>query len=721
MKTLIFYIRPILTFTMCVIFLICCFSINNTAAQTIRSYATRQAVKISSGGGVSNASMATDGDPATHSSLNQSIYIGLDNRYVEQILDFNPNPASVSTYATMISANTPITVKVEMPSTILGLMNKIEIQAITGLQQSGGSWIYTNVGTAVSGNNLLSLLSGNGSNEITITPNVAFQGIRVRVSATALLANSAGVYHAYVKVPATGNTLCNDRIDVMSGIMPVTILGVLSTTASVSNPWAAVDNDMSTYAELKTGIDVLNEVYHTTMFNTVSKIGDTLQLALQDISGNLLTVGALTGFTIRLYNGETLAQTITNNPAILSLRLLNPVGNIMQMSAVPTVAFDKAEIMVGGVANAFSGIRIYEMDRKNAGVLLTSSQKNIYVYAGQTYTLNATAIATGDNVVFYDAPVNGNVMSAGPTTTTEAQSGTMLSFYTGTTRNGCLESSERKTINIHIIGFTRHFPDTAYLGQPYNSDIIVSDTNSLPLPSDFQYTTTSQLPEGLSLNPQTGVITGMLTSMTSVPPIIVNIFDSANNLPVGTFSYPFILSVGIPLGIDNILTCKTDGNEVLLQWSADSDKEHMDFIIERSMDAKKFNTTGVVKSNYGFGTVRTEYSFTDKQPDNGINYYRLKQTEKNGKVHYSNLVSAFINTKQSVSIYPNPVNTILNIRTENTSAVYIYNAAGQLVLTKTIDGQNNTGIDVSHLANGIYSLRIGDENEILIKNFIISH
>jgi hypothetical protein len=695
-----------------------------TEAQTVRSYATRQAVKTSVSGTASNASFAIDGNTSTHSTLSQPIFLGLGTPFVEQILDFNPGPASTSTYATAIPANTPITVKVEMPSATLNLMSRIEVQAITGLGQTSGVWDYTNVGTAISGNSLLSLLSGNGSNEITITPNVAFQGIRVRVSTTALLslAINSGVYHAYIKVPASGNIACNSRIDVLSGVMPVSILGVLSTTASVTNPWAAIDLDMTTQATLNTGVDVLNKVYHTSMFNNASKVGDTLKLTLQGIGGNLLSVGALTGFTIKLYNGANLVQTITNNPALLSLKLLNPVGNMMEMSVVPNVAFDKVEISIGGVLNAFSGIRIYDVERKNAGVLLTTGQADIYVYAGQSYTLDATAMATGDNVAFYDAQTNGNVMSAAPTATTEAQSGTTMTFYAGATRGGCLESSDRKSVNVHVIGFIRNLPAIVYVGQPYNSDIIVTDTNAMPLSPDFQYTTSSILPAGLSMDPQTGIISGMPTSMDSVPPMLVTIFDMANNLPVGTFSYPFTILMGAPLGIDNILSCKADRNKVFLNWITYAGTANTGFMVERSHDAKKFIFVGAVNNKAKSEDENgVEYKFTDKQPDAGINYYRLKQTGKDGKIYYSNVVSAFVSTNQSVFIYPNPVQDNLNIRGENLKAISIYNAAGQMVLSQINIEGNNIDIDVSSLANGLHSVKIEGEYESSTKGFIVNH
>ena len=64
-----------------------------------------------------------------------------------------------------------------------------------------------------------------------------------------------------------------------------------------------------------------------------------------------------------------------------------------------------------------------------------------------------------------------------------------------------------------------------------------------------------------------------------------------------------------------------------------------------------------------------------------------------------------------VNVWPNPATSTVNISGENLSAVYMYNAMGQLVLT--IDMQNADGqsvIDVSNFNSGIYFMNVITEN-----------
>jgi hypothetical protein len=73
-------------------------------------------------------------------------------------------------------------------------------------------------------------------------------------------------------------------------------------------------------------------------------------------------------------------------------------------------------------------------------------------------------------------------------------------------------------------------------------------------------------------------------------------------------------------------------------------------------------------------------------------------------------------TLQSVSIYPNPVNSELNIDSEQKiESIAIVNVLGNTV--KTIGAPNNS-IDVSELTKGIYFLQIQMETGLMSKKFI---
>ena len=66
-----------------------------------------------------------------------------------------------------------------------------------------------------------------------------------------------------------------------------------------------------------------------------------------------------------------------------------------------------------------------------------------------------------------------------------------------------------------------------------------------------------------------------------------------------------------------------------------------------------------------------------------------------------------------LKVYPNPVQDILTISfDQKILSVAVYNAAGQLVLTKAINDTKGT-IDVSGLVSGVYLVKINAANDFV--------
>ena len=144
---------------------------------------------------------------------------------------------------------------------------------------------------------------------------------------------------------------------------------------------------------------------------------------------------------------------------------------------------------------------------------------------------------------------------------------------------------------------------------------------------------------------------------------------------------------------------------ILLNWVTGTEANNRGFYIERSADA------GISWSNLGFVSTKAaggnsnailSYKFNDPSPVNGINYYRLRQTDIDGKTTLSYIVSAMI-SGTGVKIYPNPVNNVLQVTGANPDARFtITGMLGQTLITST----NIRAINVSALLPGNYCLQI---------------
>lgn len=74
----------------------------------------------------------------------------------------------------------------------------------------------------------------------------------------------------------------------------------------------------------------------------------------------------------------------------------------------------------------------------------------------------------------------------------------------------------------------------------------------------------------------------------------------------------------------------------------------------------------------------------------------------------------------SVTVWPNPATTTVNIDGDNLNAVYMYNAVGQLVMMLDVQDEEQPSIDVSSLNSGIYFMNVVSQNgSSVIKKVVV--
>lgn len=168
-------------------------------------------------------------------------------------------------------------------------------------------------------------------------------------------------------------------------------------------------------------------------------------------------------------------------------------------------------------------------------------------------------------------------------------------------------------------------------------------------------------------------------------------------------------------------TAEAKGSVAKLNWVTATELNNYKFEIERSDNAVDFNKIGQVM---GAGTVNTPqyYQFTDTTPKDGVNYYRLKQIDFDGKFEYSQIVSVYFDANSRISVFPNPArHQVIVTLTDNLkdARIMMYNAFGQLVLEKTLPaGNERLELDISHLPKGSYFVRIQADQTLLTQQLV---
>lgn len=144
--------------------------------------------------------------------------------------------------------------------------------------------------------------------------------------------------------------------------------------------------------------------------------------------------------------------------------------------------------------------------------------------------------------------------------------------------------------------------------------------------------------------------------------------------------------------------------------------------VERGMDSTFLNPIGSIPGQCGSPSEPILYTYIDENPVlNGLNYYRLNF----GGAEYSEIISIyFVSTLPKVTlIYPNPSygQFILNFENKMSEKrqIEIVSTLGTVIFNSSTD-KETLSLDLSHISQGIYYVKIYDENFIsLISSGII--
>lgn len=164
----------------------------------------------------------------------------------------------------------------------------------------------------------------------------------------------------------------------------------------------------------------------------------------------------------------------------------------------------------------------------------------------------------------------------------------------------------------------------------------------------------------------------------------------------------------------------------VLDWSTSSEINSSHFVIEHSKNALNFLELGMQNAS-GNSSSAKSYSFTNKKPIVGNNYYRLKMVDIDGKSKYSNIILLkLLKDNSSIVLYPNPSANSINIDIisgNNTGNVsyQLLDVSGKILIQQNLE--NNTQsfkVDISSFANGLYFIKVNKNNGSEIIKFRIS-
>ncbi len=211
----------------------------------------------------------------------------------------------------------------------------------------------------------------------------------------------------------------------------------------------------------------------------------------------------------------------------------------------------------------------------------------------------------------------------------------------------------------------------------------------------------------------------------SSPVYVGMAITSANNavLSTGTIGNYSESSVPLPVNLISFSGNNVDNDHVLLKWETSGEISSDYFDVERSNDGSTFENIVRVKAA-GNSNINQYYSAQDEKPNNGINFYRLRQVDMDGKIYYSSIVGVnFGKDHVAPKISPNPANGFFTVISgaEPIKQITVFDASGK-ILKHISNDRNASSINIisDNLAAGIYVVKIATAKQVyeqkLIKN-----
>jgi len=344
--------------------------------------------------------------------------------------------------------------------------------------------------------------------------------------------------------------------------------------------------------------------------------------------------------------------------------------------------------------------------------IINNNDDGVLVGVGQTFSITFNNASFGtigngfdanrDNLWDYDfwiQPIGGTSFAAASFRLVDIQSNIV-----GTGGNNPLN------------GITTHFDNEPYLSRLFDDRLGQSGGFN----GSYTYTFEVLSMGNTFLNPYQEAASG------------TNNEKYSNDFPsVGTniFTMPVALAVN---GLE--ATAKlSNANTATIDWKTETESNSDYFIVERSTDGRNFTTVSSHIKAAGNSSVTKHYQFNDDISSivqyNKI-YYRVIETDINSKITVSNIVLVNLKTSATISTWPNPFQSVINVNINSTTKteviLKISNVAG--VTIRSFKQQIEKGItqvalkDFDRLPAGMYLLEVIDQatgkrtTEKLIKN-----
>ena len=162
-------------------------------------------------------------------------------------------------------------------------------------------------------------------------------------------------------------------------------------------------------------------------------------------------------------------------------------------------------------------------------------------------------------------------------------------------------------------------------------------------------------------------------------------------------------------------------NSVLVFWNTTQEINSDYFAVQHSIDGKNWVDVAK-KSAVGTSNNSINYEVTDNAPNPGINFYKLKQVDKDGRTEFSTVKVIVFEESNEVVITPNPakdIATIYLLKNNTTpTKISVFNANGLLV-KEFLTSDKYYKMNTSLFTKGMYIIKVLNGEKLITQKLLI--
>lgn len=423
-------------------------------------------------------------------------------------------------------------------------------------------------------------------------------------------------------ITATGDFTFNGNSQTLSNSGTINIIGNLTLTNGSNTLKTTINNYGTINLDGDFSMSVDNKFDNQGTFNIT-----TGSFLVENASSNptLMFTNNING-KVLINNTNSSTSTVKipsdNNMSLIASSSFNVIGSDVLLTS-------NLKLTIGGLLSVQNGN--FKFAQGGAGFTVPTTG-SLYLFDTNGDPSNPTGIlneSNGAQTIVVDGKmyVEGVTAQSGSNAVTASTTGLISVGNIGLVEAGTSTSSNKFIVNGGTLNFCGNLSVSSdYLGEVKNNGTINYTTSDYVAGVNPGSTTPGQ--SDFTTDPAVTQIPAYATKQACMDQFMADV--------VAAVPYVVTSSNALPISLE-YFDVKLRGDKVAIEWRTATETNNDFFTVMKSYDASTFEILGTV-NGAGTSTIKHNYKFYDEDPQNGLNYYKVKQTDFDG-------VSTFTPTK----------------------------------------------------------------------------